>query len=82
MGQASAARELVQSAAMMRERGRCGNLLRGESKSGMMDLSHRFAFDEPDKTQSEPITQYSTSNFLQQLTFPQVAILAYLSSKH
>lgn len=37
---------------------------------------------EPDKTQSEPIPQYKTAIFLQQLTFPQSANLVRLSNKH
>ena len=36
---------------------------------------------EPDKTQSEHPPQYQTAFFLQQLTFPQSAILARLSNK-
>ncbi len=51
-------------------------------RAAILEDEAKYGKCEPDKTQSEPIPQYKTAFFLQQLTFPQSANLARLSNKH
>lgn len=54
----------------------------GTKKTSIIDTgSFHITRSEPDKTQSEHPPQYKTAFFLQQLIFPQSAILARLSNK-
>jgi len=60
-----------------------GRAVKGKTKTSTKAglCSDYVLSGEPDKTQSEHPPQYQTAFFLQQLTFPQSAILARLSNK-
>src|SRR5690606_9154977 len=58
------------------------NLARIETGDVAATCSSKVLECDPDKTQSEHFPRYATALFLQQLIFPQSAMLARLSHKH